>query len=60
MRLWDQSAGPFGEVQAGGDHWFSDEIRCIQGVMAIDPLVFRAALDLDLDRTKVVIKPLFS
>ena len=60
MRLWGQSVGPFGEVQAGGDHWSSDKIRCIQGGMAVDPLVFRAALDMDLGRTKVVIKPLFS
>lgn len=59
-RLWGQDAGAFAEVQAGGDHWSSDEIGHIQGGMAIDPLVFRAALNLDLGGTKVVIKPLFS
>ena len=59
-RLWGQDAGAFAEVQAGGDHWSSDEIGRIQGGMAIDPLVFRAALNLDLGGTKVVIEPLFS
>ena len=59
-RLWGQDEGAFAEVQAGGDHWPSDAIGRTQGGMAIGPLVFRAALSLDLGGTKVVIEPLFS